>query len=368
MNRIKPILRLLVGVAVIGLTGCIGMAPNFSSPADESEVSYTVVPVTANLVGRMSTVKAQLASEQKADISAGAATLQTKRDEPYRIGPNDVLSLDIFGLPEKVSSGTGTNIYVVQEDGTVIMPYAGTVKVADLTLAAARERIMTGMKRYIDAPQFNFRILEYRSRRLLVAGEVAKPGYQFVTAEPLTLVDVITAASGPTTEADLSTVVVQRGDKKVTVNLTSAYQSGDLSQIPRMQDGDVIRVGKRVHERVYISGAVASSSVQEIASGQTMLSDVLMKAGGIQQQSANASRIYLIRGTPANATVYHLNASSPEALVLASSFPMEPQDVVFVTESEIVRFGRILALLLQPAGNAITLGASTQRLGSSSGQ
>ncbi len=49
--------------------------------------------------------------------------------------------------------------------------------------------------------------------------------------------------------------------------------------------------------------------------------------------------------------LFHLDAKSPVSMVLANQFDLQPRDVVYVDSGNLVRFSRILSLLM-PAVNA----------------
>jgi len=53
--------------------------------------------------------------------------------------------------------------------------------------------------------------------------------------------------------------------------------------------------------------------------------------------------------------VYHLDARNPTAMVLADQFPLRPRDIVYVDAGTLVRFSRVMDLLL-PTVNAVTNG------------
>ena len=63
-----------------------------------------------------------------------------------------------------------------------------------------------------------------------------------------------------------------------------------------------------------------------------------MSTGGINQLTANPSRIYVIRGDYKKPTVYQVDAGRPDAMLLAQRFPLLPNDVIYVSEAGSTRW------------------------------
>jgi polysaccharide export outer membrane protein len=83
------------------------------------------------------------------------------------------------------------------------------------------------------------------------------------------------------------------------------------------------------------------------------LSEVLGNVGGITPVTASGREVYVIRGVEdleqQKATVFQLNAQSPSAMILASRFEMQPQDVVFIGAAGVVRWNRFISQLIPSA-------------------
>jgi len=91
--------------------------------------------------------------------------------------------------------------------------------------------------------------------------------------------------------------------------------------------------------------------------GGMTLGDAIADAGGLNLGTADASSIYVIRGfmnpdpngegreITLRPRVFHLDAGSVNALVLANNFQLEPRDVVYAAPASMVNFNRALALL-----------------------
>jgi polysaccharide export outer membrane protein len=68
--------------------------------------------------------------------------------------------------------------------------------------------------------------------------------------------------------------------------------------------------------------------------------------------SGDARQIYVIRRVGDKPEVYHLDAQSPVAYALAEGFELKSRDVVFVDPSQLVRWNRVISLLVPTAALA----------------
>lgn len=86
-----------------------------------------------------------------------------------------------------------------------------------------------------------------------VIGEVAKPGAYQISAES-NLLDVLTLAGGPTSEAELKGTMIVRGEKsevrqRFRIDLEEVMTEGNLDILPVMLPGDTIFIPKLKEER-----------------------------------------------------------------------------------------------------------------------
>src|SRR5262249_49994218 len=108
----------------------------------------------------------------------------------YRLAPGDKLGVLVFEQAQL--SGD----FVINGDGQVLLPLAGTVTVAGLTLGEAQQLIQ---KRFADGilvnPTISIRVAEYRP--IFVTGYVRKPGnYPFIVGASLKAAIVIAGGLG----------------------------------------------------------------------------------------------------------------------------------------------------------------------------
>jgi polysaccharide export outer membrane protein len=277
------------------------------------------------------------------------ATLPLQPTDAYRykVGPQDILKITIWDHPEITNPNNTANELsgrVVNSDGGFFFPYVGRVQAAGKTVEEIRDMLAGGMKSYIREPQIDVAVLTYRSQRVFVSGEVRTPGVQIMTDIPVKVTDAIAVAGGVTTEADLPNVTLTRGNVTVKLDLYRLYYQGDQSQNLLLMSGDVLNVTERRFSKVFVLGETLTPGSQAMPRGKLTLAEALSDSGGVNPLSANSGHIYVIRGDEAKGKpqIYHLNAGTPDALILADKFDLRARDVVFVDAAPVVRFARVV--------------------------
>jgi polysaccharide export outer membrane protein len=121
----------------------------------------------------------------------------------YIIGPEDILDISVWKQPEL------SGHVPVRPDGKISMPLIGEVVAAGLTPPKLSDIITEKLKTYITKPQVNVMVEQVKSQYVNVVGEVGKPG-RYELTQPMTILDAITNAGGPTQYAKLSKIYVLR--------------------------------------------------------------------------------------------------------------------------------------------------------------
>ena len=76
------------------------------------------------------------------------------------------------------------------------------------------------------------------------------------------------------------------------------------------------------------------------------LAEAIGDSGGFDPIAANPAKIYVIRGDYAAPAIFHLDASSPDALLLATAFQLKPRDVVYVSTYRLSQWNRVMSQIL----------------------
>ncbi len=316
-------------------------------------------------------VRQQRAAAAQEDASAGLQPFFNP-PQPYRLGPADVVSITVWGHPEFAGGGAGgaaaspgagvgavaaagAGSYTVDTTGKIQFPYLGEVPVAGLTEPELRSRMTTLLARLLRNPQVSVSVQAFRSARVYVDGEVRNPGQKFLDHIPMTLPEAISRAGGYTPAADRSAVLITRNLKTVRVNVDQLTARGIDPNRILLEHGDTVRVANFEDEKVYVLGEVSSPGGKPLRKGRLTLHQALGEAVGVSPYSGDPRQVFVIRPTtPEKPEIYHLDVSSPVAFALAEGFDLRDRDVVFVDPVPLVRWNRVISLIL-PSAQAISV-------------
>jgi protein involved in polysaccharide export with SLBB domain len=190
-------------------------------------------------------------------------TEKLKVADDQRIASGDQLSVRVYRQDDL------TVTTVVPSSGVVNLPLAGDVDLKGLTVEAANQAVAeklrpyvvkpavtttivksaTGLPGRITDPHVSVEVLAFGGHKILVLGEVEKPGV-YVNEGGSRVLDVLAKAGGPTDDAKMSSVALVRPATETSparnalLNLDRALKNGEWSQNPPVQKGDVIYVPK----------------------------------------------------------------------------------------------------------------------------
>lgn len=167
-----------------------------------------------------------------------AASIPFRGAADYRIGPQDLLEISVFGVPEL------SKTVRVAANGEITMPLVGSVPAGGMTLPALEKLIAARLAHgYLQNPQVSVFVKEFTSQRVTLEGSVAKPGIYPITGKT-TLLQAIALAGGLDPLADLGGVVVFR-----QVNGQRMAAAFDMRQVrsgrsvdPQVYGDDIIEV------------------------------------------------------------------------------------------------------------------------------
>jgi len=227
----------------------VGVAPALA-------LAQQALPAPVPAPARVDTVRQPVASDAAAnqlprDPAAARAAALAGQAQPmnalagfgadYRIGPNDLLEIDVYGVTELKRTVR------VNSTGHVSLPLVGAVQVAGLTPSDAEALIALQYgSKYLQDPQISIFIREFTTQRITLDGAVVKPGIYPLTGQ-ITLLRALALAGGGSQLADLEQVMLFR----ITPQGQSLVEKHDVLKIrlgeapdPLLQSDDVVVVNR----------------------------------------------------------------------------------------------------------------------------
>lgn len=200
----------------------------------------------------------------------------------YEIGPNDVIKLVVYGVQEYSSD------LIVSKEGKIQVDNVGQIKVAGLSIEAAKTRIKQQMAATAYSSlargesKLDISLGDIRTIHITVIGAYKSGTYNVSSLS--NVISALSEAGGPNTIGSYREIEVIRNNKIFTkVDLYRFLQYGDQSQNIGLKDNDIIRV-PAYKNRVELTGEVKRPGIFEVV-GIESFSQILEYAGGF---SANA--------------------------------------------------------------------------------
>lgn len=171
----------------------------------------------------------------KAEASAPPAVV----GDDYKIGPQDVVQIDVWKEPEI------TRMIPVRPDGKISLPLLNDVQAAGLTAMQLAGTIREGLTKFLTNPQVTVTVTQINSRRVFVTGEVAHSG-ALPLLPNMTVLQALSSSGGFTQFAREKNIYVLRVEDGKQVKLPFNYKAVVKGQHPEqniiLQPGDVIVV------------------------------------------------------------------------------------------------------------------------------
>jgi protein involved in polysaccharide export with SLBB domain len=191
----------------------------------------------------------------------------------YVVGPGDGLNIELWG------GVSGHLPRVVDREGRVSLPEAGSVQVAGRTLGEVQHLLQTTLRSQYRDEEADVSLARIRTVRVYVTGDVLRPGPYDVSSLSTPL-NAVLLAGGPTSQGSLRTILHKRGGNLVQqVDVYDLLLHGVRSDLQGLQPGDTIFVPPLSSE-VTVEGMVRRPAIYEL-NGEKNLAEVLELAGGV---------------------------------------------------------------------------------------
>ena len=300
------------------------------------------------------------------------------------VGVGDTLNVTIFeaaggGLfSQPVSSDQQTGSHsaelppqIVQQDGSITVPYAGRVNVVGRTTPQIEKEIVAKLTGKAIEPQVVVTLDKNISTSVSVTGEGVNGARVPLSARGDRLLDVIADAGGIKVPAYESFIDLSRGGKTVRVPYQTLINSPKENIFAR--PGDTITV-VRYPLTFTAVGATLYNAVVPFDAVGISLEEAIGKAQGLVDERADPEGVFVLRYepisiargypgiTPAQAAldlvpvVYLINMREPESLFRARRFAIHDKDIVYVSNSpfsDLQKLFTLISSLEAPVGQGL---------------
>ena len=179
------------------------------------------------------------ASAQQAAVRPQPATTPAPVGPDYVIGPEDLLLVSVW------KNETLSRQLPVRPDGKISMPLLHDIQASGLTPLQLRDKIATALAEYMPSPEVSVTVLDVRSYRVSVLGEVQRPGVLQLKA-PTTVLEALAMAGGFRDFASPSKIVIFRKDeagqtRRLRFNYNRAVGNAGEENLS-LRSGDVVVV------------------------------------------------------------------------------------------------------------------------------
>lgn len=333
--------------------------------ATAARFPYQLVTVNATTLPMVDTLPEQrYFAKTPVDVTA-QGTIGVGDDIGITIFESGPGGLFITDHPENQSGNSVTlPPQQVDQTGNIVVPYGGIIPVIGRTPSTVQLAIEHRLAGRALEPQVVVTILARRSGMINVSGDAAGAARFSLDPGGETLLGAISRAGGPRFPGYETVVTLHRGDTKQSVKLSTIVDRPE--QNLTLEPGDTIYL---THEPDFFLAMGATGQAtslgpldRRIAFGgeRITLADALAKAGGLEDDRANARACFVYRVQPDGSgrstgkmpTIYLTDLRDPAGYFYASRFEIHPEDIIFVSNAPEVDIAKFLSLILPVAYSA----------------
>ncbi len=235
----------------------------------------------------------------------------------YIVGEGDTLKISVYNQDDlKTTVRVGAN-------GDILLPLLGRIIVGGLTVSEVTDKISKLLNDgYIINPQVNVFIQEFRSKKVVILGQINSPGV-YELSGPTTFLELLSKAGGLTDKAGEKAIIkskISPTNKPIYINIKALLEAGDLKENLLIKDGDNVYIEKT--GVCYVTGEVDSPGAYNIDKNTTVIKAIAL-AGGFTGKASKSS-VNIIR-------VINDKKTTLEDIPLTDD--VEDEDIIIIPES-----------------------------------
>jgi polysaccharide export outer membrane protein len=256
---------------------------------------------------------------------------QEKISPNYRVGPQDMIEINVFGHPELNRSVR------ISEEGKIPFPYIGEIDINGLTRLEIEKRLKTAIDEILlqDAQVIVF-IKEFHSQKVSLLGAVGSQG-QYELTGPETLLSLISKAGGIAESAGEEIIVIRQLPDKTTrslkISIHELIMNGDPKLNIPLQANDNIIVPIDEMVKIYFVGEVNITGALEVKRSKIpTLLQAIIQQGGFTPKAAKKNVMIKRMGPDGKEEILTYNV---RAILKGrkKDVPLKENDTIYVPET-----------------------------------
>ena len=328
---------LLCSLLMLLLSACSSISPKETIVSEKGETNFkTELPKKVQEFASPDRIKA----------------LDTQEAFQYRLGPGDMISIQVWRRPELSQEGI-----LVSPDGFLTVPRIGNVQVLGMTVAQVKALVTSKLEFFYIEPEVTIRVQEFHNNKAFVLGRVSKPGVVNFPGKG-TLLEALALAGGiPDQNKDTSLTkcaIIRGNDLIIWIDLQDLLRNGNMALNAPVRNNDVIYIPESSDELVYVLGEVQTPGAIQIRGGMTVLKAVML-AGGVNK-NGDPEKVFVIRQQTLKGDV--IRVSLKELLEngdFTKNFSLMPNDIIYVSPGGMTKFNYAIEKIM-PSLQMLNLG------------
>ncbi len=271
----------------------------------------------------------------------------------YGIAKGDMLNITLTNYPD-INASTAS--LTVDQQGYIQFPLIGRVQASGLSVPQFTATLQSKLQRYLKYSDPQVKIINYRGSKFFVDGAVKQSGEFAIADVPVSVYGAISMAGGTTETGDSNNIVLNRQGNSYRLGVQSLHKMGLSANQIYLRDGDSIHVNSQSRNKVYVLGEFGKIEPVAIPEQGLSLAHVLGESNGLNSNTANAAKVYIVRDNPQYqyTNIYYVDMQSITSLALASRFDMQANDILYVDPTGLARWNRVISAIL-PSTSAINV-------------
>ncbi|MEM6902984.1 MAG: sugar transferase [Pseudomonadota bacterium] len=322
--------------ACLLLAGCLGYGGNVDADGPITRLKVTEGgPIAISGAPARDTKSAiQREAIRVEALAAGAP------DPAYRVGPGDILSINIFDEP-----GLNELVLRVDERGKIQIPVLENFEVGGKSEVDIRDDLKAAFSNRFKDPWVLVQVVEYRSQPIYLLGEFNSPGVRYLE-RPTNIVQAVSLGNGIRESASLRGAQLRRDGRVLPIDVEALLRDGREDQNIWLQPGDTLFMPNAAERQVYVLGAVDEPGAVSLARKPLTLMQAISQVGGPISPGADMQQVRIIRtNSPLEGELLVVDADS----ILSGNMldlPLQAEDVIFIPKDGFGDWNDVVATIL----------------------